>query len=69
MYWRKYDPECPPEVDDGSNEDMETGKIDGREKEDDPHNLEERYFRYGIKPEWMMVRLFIYRFINEYSIK
>ncbi|GMT16754.1 hypothetical protein PFISCL1PPCAC_8051, partial [Pristionchus fissidentatus] len=59
MYWRKNDPECPPEVDDGSNEDMETGKIDGREKEDDPHNLEERYFRYGIKPEWMMVHRII----------
>ncbi|GMR60998.1 hypothetical protein PMAYCL1PPCAC_31193, partial [Pristionchus mayeri] len=59
MYWRKYDPECPPEVDDGSNEDMETGKIDGREKEDDPHNLEERYFRYGIKPEWMQVQRII----------
>jgi hypothetical protein len=26
------DPEVPPEVDDGSNEDMKTGKIDDKEK-------------------------------------
>lgn len=32
MYWRKMDPEVPPEVDDGSNEDMKTGKIDDKEK-------------------------------------
>lgn len=55
MYWRKMDPEVPPEVDDGSNEDMKTGKIDDREKEDDPHNLEQKFYRYGIKPEWMQV--------------
>uniref|UniRef100_A0A7E5A0P2 DNA helicase n=1 Tax=Panagrellus redivivus TaxID=6233 RepID=A0A7E5A0P2_PANRE len=55
MYWRKCDPENPPEIDDGSNEDLATGKIDNKDKEADPHNLEEKYYRYGIKPEWMMV--------------
>ena len=70
MYWRKMDPEVPPEVDDGSNEDMRTGKIDDREKvflhtlsfnlwcffqEDDVHNMEQKFYRYGIKPEWMQV--------------
>uniref|UniRef100_A0AC34FH11 Chromo domain-containing protein n=1 Tax=Panagrolaimus sp. ES5 TaxID=591445 RepID=A0AC34FH11_9BILA len=55
MYWRKFDPEVPPEVDDGSNEDVQTGEIEGKEKEDDPHNLEEKFYRYGIKPEWMQV--------------
>ncbi|TKR71709.1 hypothetical protein L596_019263 [Steinernema carpocapsae] len=63
MYWRKMDPEVPPEVDDGSHEDMETGKIEGKEKEDDPHNLEQKYYRYGIKPEWMQV----HRIINHVS--
>uniref|UniRef100_A0A914Z7L4 Chromo domain-containing protein n=1 Tax=Panagrolaimus superbus TaxID=310955 RepID=A0A914Z7L4_9BILA len=28
MYWRKFDPETPPEVDDGSNEDVQTGQYD-----------------------------------------
>ena len=27
--------------------------------EDDPHNLEERYYRYGIKPEWMQIQRII----------
>lgn len=47
MYWRKMDPETPPEVDDGSQEDLQSGKIENKEKEKDPHNLEERFFRYG----------------------
>lgn len=54
-YWRKFDPNTPPEVDDGSTENLETGEIDGKEKEDDPHNLEEKFYRYGIKSEWMQV--------------
>ena len=63
MYWRKMDPEMPPEVDDGSQEDLMTGKIEGKEKESDPHNLEERFYRYGmlkalplsvcLQEEWM----------------
>jgi hypothetical protein len=73
-YWRRMDPNVPPEVDDGSYEDMKTGKIDDKDKvlqyigtlglqifischlqEDDPHNMEQKYYRYGIKPEWMQV--------------
>uniref|UniRef100_A0A915M2R6 Uncharacterized protein n=1 Tax=Meloidogyne javanica TaxID=6303 RepID=A0A915M2R6_MELJA len=50
MYWRKMDPEVPPEVDDGSTEDMRT---------DDPHNMEQKFYRYGIKPEWMQVHRII----------
>lgn len=56
MYFRKMDPEVPPEVDDGSQEDLQTGNIEGKEKEQDPHNLEERYYRYGVKPEWLQIQ-------------
>lgn len=59
MYWRKMDPETPPEVDDGSQEDLLTGNIEGKDKESDPHNLEERFYRYGVKPEWMQVHRII----------
>uniref|UniRef100_A0A5S6QHK0 Chromodomain-helicase-DNA-binding protein 3 n=1 Tax=Trichuris muris TaxID=70415 RepID=A0A5S6QHK0_TRIMR len=59
MYFRKMDPEVPPEVDDGSQEDLQTGIIEGKEKEEDPHNLEERYYRYGIKPEWLQIQRII----------
>lgn len=31
-YWRRMDPNVPPEVDDGSHEDLITGKIDDKEK-------------------------------------
>ena len=56
MYWRKMvDPDVPPEIDDGSQEDLSTGKIENKDKEADPHNVEERFYRYGIKPEWMQV--------------
>lgn len=57
-YWtiRKMDPDVPPEVDDGSQEDLETGRIEKKEKENDPHNMEEKFFRYGIKPEWLQIQ-------------
>ncbi|VDN02899.1 unnamed protein product [Thelazia callipaeda] len=59
MYWRKMDPDTPPEIDDGSQEDLQTCKIEKKEEEQDPHNLEERFYRYGIKPEWMQVQRII----------
>jgi len=60
MYFRRMDPDVPPEVDDGSQEDLQTGRIEGKDKEQDVHNLEERFFRYGVKTEWMQ----IHRIIN-----
>lgn len=42
------DPETPPEVDDGSQEDLQRGQIENKEKENDPHNLEEKFYRYGV---------------------
>lgn len=59
MYWRKMDPETPPEVDDGSQEDLQTGQIEGKEKEADPHNLEERFYRYGMFSQfsWYIFKL------------
>ena len=53
MYWRKMDPEIPPELEDGSDENLKTGAIDDKEKESDVRNLEQRYYRYGVKPEWL----------------
>uniref|UniRef100_A0A914Y5I8 Uncharacterized protein n=1 Tax=Panagrolaimus superbus TaxID=310955 RepID=A0A914Y5I8_9BILA len=60
MCWKKFDPDIPPEVDDGSNEDVQKGETEGKEKEDDPHNLEENFYRYGIKPEWMQDNMIIW---------
>lgn len=68
MYWRKMDPDIPPEVDDGSQEDLETGRIEGKEKEADPHNLEEKYYRYGIKPDWLQIhRILNHKYVMKFE--
>ncbi|ELT88567.1 hypothetical protein CAPTEDRAFT_218774, partial [Capitella teleta] len=51
---KQFDQNEPPALEDGSS----FGKIRKKSKasqEEDPHNLEERYFRYGIKPEWLQI--------------
>jgi chromodomain-helicase-DNA-binding protein 4 len=52
MYWRKFDPEHPPEI-----EDLPT-----KHTENDPLDLEHRFYRYGIKPEWLQ----IHRIVNHH---
>jgi len=43
----------PPALEDGSSFGRPRHKTSM--SEDDPHNLEERYYRYGIKPEWLQI--------------
>ena len=50
---RKFDMNEPPALEDGSSFGRPRHKA--TMGEDDPHNLEERYYRYGIKPEWMQI--------------
>ncbi|KAM9111367.1 LOW QUALITY PROTEIN: chromodomain-helicase-DNA-binding protein 3 [Pangshura tecta] len=53
-YQRKNDMDEPPPLDYGSGED--DGKSEKRKSKDPLHaQLEERFYRYGIKPEWMAV--------------
>ncbi|CAB3405088.1 unnamed protein product [Caenorhabditis bovis] len=52
MYWRKYDSETPPI--------FEESTIQRHHKDNDPYNLREKYYQYGVKPEWMQ----IHRIIN-----
>ena len=47
----------PPALEDGSSFGRPRHKTSI--SEDDPHNLEERYYRYGIKPEWMQIHRII----------
>ncbi|XP_077106476.1 chromodomain-helicase-DNA-binding protein 5 isoform X17 [Ranitomeya variabilis] len=53
-YQRKNDMDDPPPFDYGSGD--EESKSEKR-KTKDPHyaKMEEKYYRYGIKPEWMMI--------------
>ncbi|XP_067659338.1 chromodomain-helicase-DNA-binding protein 4-like isoform X4 [Haliotis asinina] len=52
-YIRKYDMDEPPPLEDGSTY---RDKMDS----EDPHNLEDRFYRYGVRPEWLQ----IHRIIN-----
>uniref|UniRef100_UPI00358F9DE4 chromodomain-helicase-DNA-binding protein 4-like isoform X2 n=1 Tax=Myxine glutinosa TaxID=7769 RepID=UPI00358F9DE4 len=57
-YQRKTEMDEPPSLDYGEDE----GKIELRRKDKEPNfvEMEERFYRYGIKPEWLM----IHRIIN-----
>lgn len=58
-YIRKNDMDEPPPLEDGSSY---GGKDKGRgyQSEDTSQNLEERFYRYGVRPEWLE----IHRIIN-----
>ncbi|XP_043918949.1 chromodomain-helicase-DNA-binding protein 5 isoform X2 [Protopterus annectens] len=53
-YQRKNDMDDPPPYDYGSGD--EDGKSEKRKNKDPLYaEMEERYYRYGIKPEWMII--------------
>uniref|UniRef100_A0ABM5EL19 Chromodomain-helicase-DNA-binding protein 5 isoform X1 n=1 Tax=Pogona vitticeps TaxID=103695 RepID=A0ABM5EL19_9SAUR len=53
-YQRKNDMDEPPAFDYGSGD--EDGKLEKRKNKDPQYaKMEEKYYRYGIKPEWMMI--------------
>ncbi|KAF1751258.1 hypothetical protein GCK72_017812 [Caenorhabditis remanei] len=55
MYWRKNDSEIPP--------DFEESVTSRHHSDNDPFKLRERFYQYGVKPEWMQ----IHRIINHQS--
>lgn len=50
MYWRRYDCENPPVFDESTAQ--------RHHKDNDPYELREKFYQYGIKPEWMQVRAY-----------
>ena len=51
---KKWDLDEPPALEDGSS----FGRPRHLNKslvEDDPYQLEERFYRYGVKPEWLQI--------------
>ncbi|XP_062850271.1 chromodomain-helicase-DNA-binding protein 3 isoform X1 [Trichomycterus rosablanca] len=59
-YQRKTDMDEPPSLDYGSGGEEDCGKSEKRRAKDPQYAiLEEKYYRYGIKPEWMMVHRII----------
>uniref|UniRef100_A0A672TAQ3 Chromodomain helicase DNA binding protein 3 n=1 Tax=Sinocyclocheilus grahami TaxID=75366 RepID=A0A672TAQ3_SINGR len=59
-YQRKTDMDEPPSLDYGSGGEEDSGKSEKRRAKDPQYAiLEEKYYRYGIKPEWMIVHRII----------
>jgi len=56
MYVRKNDMDEPPPLEDGSS----WGGKEKRKHEADVDNLEDRFYKYGVRPEWLQ----IHRIIN-----
>ena len=56
MYLRKNDMDEPPRFDeDGDNETAGQRLKHHAKKYEDPLHLQERFFRYGIRPEWLQI--------------
>ena len=50
----------PPPLEDGSS----YGR-DDKDIQEDPHNLEERFYRYGVRPEWLQIhRILNHRYVT-----
>merc|ERR1712045_30199 len=56
-HWRKkWDLDEPPALEDGSSFGKKRDKPDSQDKENsDPYDLNEKYYKWGIKPEYMQV--------------
>lgn len=69
-YQRKTDMDEPPSLDYGSGGEEDSGKSEKRRAKDPQYAiLEEKYYRYGIKPEWMMVhRIINHRWVFCYAM-
>ncbi len=56
-YIRKNDMEEPPALDDGDSYNNKDQKEIPTHKKHDKCNLEEKYYRYGVQPEWLQIQV------------
>jgi len=63
MYLRKNDMDEPPRFDeDGDDEVLNKRRIKHHKKNpEDPYKMQERFFRYGIRPDWLQIHHVISR--------
>ena len=45
----------PPRFDDDGEDEHFARRLKHHKKVDDPYKLHERFFRYGIRPEWLQI--------------
>ena len=60
IYMRKNDMDEPPPLEDGSSYGGKEKKAKRAERNEDPDNLEDRFYKYGVRPDWLT----IHRIIN-----
>lgn len=48
-FWKRTDKNSPPEYE----------EVPGKHTKDDPFGLEQRFYRYGVKPEWLEIHRII----------
>ena len=66
-YFRKNDMDQPPLLDDDSSEDGEAtshSTAESKVKEQDESNLEARFYRFGVRPEFLQIqRILQHRYV------
>ena len=56
MYLRKNDMDEPPRFDEDGDDEMSSRRLKHHKpKAEDPYKMQERFFRYGIRPEWLQI--------------
>jgi chromodomain-helicase-DNA-binding protein 4 len=55
MYLRKNDMDEPPRFDEDGDDELSSRRLKHHKKVEDPLKLNERFYRYGIRPEWLQI--------------
>merc|ERR1711971_1071788 len=57
MYLRKNDMDEPPRFDEDGDDEVSSKRVKHHHKRaEDPYKLQERFFRYGIRPDWLQIQ-------------
>lgn len=64
-YIRKNDMDEPPPLEDGSSYGQKDFHKDKHKKTSDGENLEDKFYKYGVRPEWLQIhRVISHRYVN-----
>merc|ERR1711997_714617 len=55
MYLRKNDMDEPPRFDEDGDDELMSKRLKHHKKAADPYKIQERFIRYGIRPDWLQI--------------
>ena len=61
MYLRKNDMDEPPRFDEDGDDETMSKRLKHHKKAADPYKIQERFIRYGIRPDWLQIHHIISR--------